>query len=95
MLLSAYGEGADVIKASRLFRSFEERLPPGLGVDAGARRVRSLAETNECACLCVGDSDFGRLGRGVHTRHESCLHRQPFLLPMLRRTAYSIFIEPS
>ncbi|ROT87057.1 hypothetical protein BMONG18_0667 [Bifidobacterium mongoliense] len=38
MLLSAYGEGADVIKASRLFRSFEERLPPGLGVDAGARR---------------------------------------------------------
>ena len=74
VLLAADRQRGHVVEPAGLFRGLLERLPPGIGVHAGAVGVLGLPETDHLAGLGVGDAHLGRLGGRVHAGHQNSAH---------------------
>ena len=74
VLLAADRQRGHVVEPAGLFRGLLERLPPSIGVHAGAVGVLGLPETDHLAGLGVGDAHLGRLSGRVHAGHQNSAH---------------------
>ena len=74
MLLSADGQGFDVIQSAGLFRGLKERIPPIRRVDGCAVWVLRLTETHQLSGFGVGHAHLAGLGRGIDAGHEFSGH---------------------